>query len=375
MSDGNGGVHVVFRGSGYFYNHLSAQGMWAYPLPGIALPSGSVVADGAGGVINYWTNPPNHPTHPSEVFGQRFDANGDSVWPTGGRQLLPSSYSFGMFHTLHPGRILVQAWLEQVPPFNQRLFLVDSNGTNLWEPQGRIFRPGEPSAGAILPDRTGGFFYHGAAVAGIWACHHYDAEAQLVGSTVPGNRNPMQADGLGGGYDYRMHGTAQDTVWSGWVWRWARDMDPAWPDSLLAWECNDCGSRTWTTADDGGVIGVIGSSTGFAFYRVNPEGTLGPHAAIDRPGVPVDRDFHILSVYPNPFNSTTQIEFTLPSTQWVSLRLYDVLGREVALLVNEIETAGAHRLTFDASGLPSGVYLCRLEAGEIMQTRKIVLIK
>jgi hypothetical protein len=79
--------------------------------------------------------------------------------------------------------------------------------------------------------------------------------------------------------------------------------------------------------------------------------------------------------HPNPFNSTTQIEFTLPSTQRVSLKLYDVLGREVAVMVNQVETAGRHHMTFDASGLPSGVYLCRLEAGEMAQTRKMVLIK
>jgi hypothetical protein len=83
----------------------------------------------------------------------------------------------------------------------------------------------------------------------------------------------------------------------------------------------------------------------------------------------------MLSNYPNPFNSTTQIEFILPTTQRVSLRLYDVLGREVAVMMNEIQTAGAHRLTFDASGMPSGVYLCRLEAGEMMQTRKMLLVK
>ena len=82
-----------------------------------------------------------------------------------------------------------------------------------------------------------------------------------------------------------------------------------------------------------------------------------------------------LAVFPNPFNSTTHIELTLPSTRRVSLRLYDVLGREVAVLMNESRTAGQHRLMFDASGLPSGLYLCRLEAGEMAQTRKIVLLK
>jgi hypothetical protein len=82
-----------------------------------------------------------------------------------------------------------------------------------------------------------------------------------------------------------------------------------------------------------------------------------------------------VAIFPNPLNSTTQIEFTLPSTQRVSLRLYDVLGREVAVMMNEIQTAGKHRLAFDAAGLASGVYWCRLEAGGMIQTRKIVLLK
>jgi len=82
-----------------------------------------------------------------------------------------------------------------------------------------------------------------------------------------------------------------------------------------------------------------------------------------------------LQVYPNPFNSTTQIQFTLPITQRVSLRLYDVLGREVAVLLNEMKTAGEHRLSFNGGGFSSGVYFCRLEAGKEMRTRKIVLMR
>jgi hypothetical protein len=84
---------------------------------------------------------------------------------------------------------------------------------------------------------------------------------------------------------------------------------------------------------------------------------------------------YTLAVFPNPFNSITQIEFMLPTTQRVSLRLYDVLGREVAVLVNEIKTAGEHRVAFDASTMASGVYLCRMEAGSFAQTRKIVLLR
>jgi hypothetical protein len=90
---------------------------------------------------------------------------------------------------------------------------------------------------------------------------------------------------------------------------------------------------------------------------------------------PFSGEFALMQNYPNPFNSSTHLEFRLPSTQRVSLRLYDVLGREVTVMVNEIRTAGQHEFMLDASGLPSGVYLCRLEAGGFSATRKLLLIR
>jgi len=89
----------------------------------------------------------------------------------------------------------------------------------------------------------------------------------------------------------------------------------------------------------------------------------------------VPRNICLLTAYPNPFNGTTQIEFTLPVTQRVSLRLYDVLGREAAVLLDEMRTAGEHRVSFDGSALASGVYFCRMEAGKETRTQKIVLMK
>jgi len=79
--------------------------------------------------------------------------------------------------------------------------------------------------------------------------------------------------------------------------------------------------------------------------------------------------------YPNPFNPTTTIRFELPQQQQVSLRVYDILGREVAQLVNEVRSAGMHTITFDASRLSSGVYLYRLEAGNTSFTRRMMLVK
>jgi len=96
-------------------------------------------------------------------------------------------------------------------------------------------------------------------------------------------------------------------------------------------------------------------------------------ASIPVRGIP--QDFAISAVYPNPFNSSTQIEFTLPTTQRVSLRLFDIMGREAIVLVDETKTAGTHRITVNGSGLSSGIYFCCLQAGTEMQTQKIILLK
>ncbi len=80
--------------------------------------------------------------------------------------------------------------------------------------------------------------------------------------------------------------------------------------------------------------------------------------------------------YPNPFNPTTQISFTLPKAQQVTLKVYDMLGREVATLANrENFAAGSNSLSFDASNLSSGIYIYRLTSGNVALTRKMSLIK
>ncbi|MEX2605312.1 MAG: T9SS type A sorting domain-containing protein [Gracilimonas sp.] len=82
-----------------------------------------------------------------------------------------------------------------------------------------------------------------------------------------------------------------------------------------------------------------------------------------------------LGNYPNPFNPTTNITFTLPNRSQVSLVVYDLLGREVATLVNEILPAGKQTARFDASNLANGVYLYKLRAGNQEIIRKMTLIK
>ncbi|MBE0646096.1 MAG: T9SS type A sorting domain-containing protein [Bacteroidetes bacterium] len=86
-------------------------------------------------------------------------------------------------------------------------------------------------------------------------------------------------------------------------------------------------------------------------------------------------DFKLAQNYPNPFNPSTEITFTLPQGGQTMLRVYNLLGQEVATLVNEFRNAGTHRATFDASNLPTGMYIYRLESGSFSASRKMMLSK
>lgn len=89
----------------------------------------------------------------------------------------------------------------------------------------------------------------------------------------------------------------------------------------------------------------------------------------------VPSSFHLEQNYPNPFNPTTTIRFSLPQRSDVTLRVFDVLGREVATLMNEEVNAGEHSVVFEAGELPSGVYFAQLQTGSTIQRIKMVLLK
>lgn len=86
-------------------------------------------------------------------------------------------------------------------------------------------------------------------------------------------------------------------------------------------------------------------------------------------------DFELYQNYPNPFNPTTQIKFALAEQSQVTLKVYNILGKEIATLVNEVKSAGTHKVNFDGSTLASGVYFYTLQAGKFSQTNKMILIK
>jgi hypothetical protein len=128
---------------------------------------------------------------------------------------------------------------------------------------------------------------------------------------------------------------------------------------------------------DGGhmVCGEIGdfhfySARRACLYRLSPEGGAGirVHSALLPVTVEVD-------VFPNPFNPSTTLSYSLPKAGHVRLAVYDITGRHVKVLKDEFTSAGEHRADFDGSTMPSGIYFARIESGGFVQTAKMVLLK
>ncbi len=145
---------------------------------------------------------------------------------------------------------------------------------------------------------------------------------------------------------------------------------------------------TWNELPTSGLEGgvnVMGISKNNRIYIGNSKGIF--YGEADSIVVSVENNellktFYLSQNYPNPFNPVTKIKYEIPASlnpskggTLVQLVVYDILGREVAVLVNEEKQSGDYEIEFDGSSLSSGIYLYRLTAGEFSATKKLVLLK
>jgi photosystem II stability/assembly factor-like uncharacterized protein len=119
-------------------------------------------------------------------------------------------------------------------------------------------------------------------------------------------------------------------------------------------------------------IGTIVGEKGTILRTSSPES---PVTAIAEPSVSPPRSFALAQNYPNPFNPTTAISYQLAAVSAVTLRVYDILGREIATLVDGVQQAGHHSVRWDASLFTSGVYFYQLATDDFVETKKMLLVK
>lgn len=141
---------------------------------------------------------------------------------------------------------------------------------------------------------------------------------------------------------------------------------------------------TWTVMTTGGVTGLFHmelayiSSMVYA-YAMNDAGAvirlIDNLTGVEENGQNLPNEYKLAQNYPNPFNPTTTINYSLPIASHVTVKIYDVLGNEVKTLVDESKLIGNHSVSFDASGLASGVYFYTIKAGDFYDSKKMSLVK
>ena len=132
-------------------------------------------------------------------------------------------------------------------------------------------------------------------------------------------------------------------------------------------------ARIVTTNNPNGIdFDISISSEGWVFWSDSIAATITGMAENEN-NIPLE--YGLKQNYPNPFNPTTNIEFSIPKSEFVTLKVYNILGEEVATLVSEKLAAGSYKYDWNASDLASGVYLYRLQAGDYVDVKKMILMK
>jgi hypothetical protein len=178
-------------------------------------------------------------------------------------------------------------------------------------------------------------------------------------------------------------GTNARAPWLGWgAYLWADGLVPR-SDGLI-WECDDFVPNDRTHPSTTGRLKVANMLLNFFKTDTTTKGWFlrSTPTEIRNPQSEIPSAFLLEQNYPNPFNPSTRIRFSLPASQagvsgsgLVSLRVYDVLGREVATLVNEEMMPGKYERSFNGKELASGVYLYRLHVGTFSQARKLIILR
>jgi hypothetical protein len=136
---------------------------------------------------------------------------------------------------------------------------------------------------------------------------------------------------------------------------------------------------THYTAPAGSFYSLGKARTGTYIWGIRSNGGISrygqPISGIQNITVSIPENYSLSQNYPNPFNPTTKINFSIPKSGLVSLKVYDLLGREITTLVNEVKISGTYLVDFNASTLSSGVYFYKLESNGFSQVKKMMLIK
>jgi hypothetical protein len=192
---------------------------------------------------------------------------------------------------------------------------------------------------------------NGAWMNGSLTTYTYDTNGNMVNEVIQEWLNGLWTNYRHSTFTYDVHGnelTGNNTMWSG---------------------------SSWVPTDYNFALAVSGSTYNFTGYRIIISWILVNTTDISTDRSTIVKGYSLSQNYPNPFNPTTTIRYGLPHNSFVTLTVYNTLGQQVAQLVNEQQQAGYHDAMFRGDGLASGVYFYRIQAGDFVAGRKLLLLK
>jgi len=232
---------------------------------------------------------------------------------------------------------------------------------------------------------------------GVYQLNGFDWIQKNTGLT---NTNVTALASIGG---FLFAGTSQGSVGGVYISsdngnNWTLSLNDAWINSFLTLGSNifagSVGNGVWRSTNYGNTWTQINDGLGSGAYNVLSLGADDQYLFAGtvsssiwrRPLSQVvtnteeeinlqPKEFSLKQNYPNPFNPSTRIQYQVSSVSHINLKVYDVLGNEVATLVNEEKQVGSYEVDFDASQLSSGIYFYKLQAGSFLQIRKMILVK
>jgi hypothetical protein len=192
---------------------------------------------------------------------------------------------------------------------------------------------------------------NGAWMNGVLTTYTIDPNGNMVNELIQEWLNGLWTNYRQSSSTYDAHGnelTGNNTMWSG---------------------------SSWVPTDYNFSLAVNGSTYDFTGYRIIVSWILANATDVPTDGSTIVKGYSLSQNYPNPFNPSTYISFSVPSKSYVSLKVFDVMGREVATIASEELSAGSYTRQWNASNMSSGIYFYRLQVGNYLESKKLILLK
>jgi hypothetical protein len=415
-TDGAGGAIIAWRddrtgvdAADIYAQHLDSTGAMLWPASGSAIctqsgqqmPAG-IVSDDSGGAIIVWSHTRSDGS--PDIFARRVTAAGQAVWPASGVTIaaLASWENYSRSMPDGNGGVVI-AWKDNRSNDGyDRIYAqrVNRSGTTQWTSNGKLLTaPSQFIMGnlEISPDLSGGGFLtyqSGAGYDSHLRMQRFNGSGTVLwdsngvlycGSVHDRHSQKIVHDGRGGVIATWTDGRVYDSLlfasrFSIYVQQIDSSGGVAWTHDGIALsdvQNNQMAPVIAPNSSGGAIIAWIDNRawasrlSDIYAMRVNANGTL--TGMDDAPRIPIA--FGLGTNYPNPFNPSTSIPYVLASGGFVRLKVYDLLGREVATLVDDFRPPGDHMTSWDAGTCASGIYICRLTSGMSTDTRKMILIR